>query len=266
MSKNLILQKEKSLVNAFYKLTLDEQRLFHYAVAKVNPFKHRYGQYYLIGIKDLISFYGLTSKSAYSEFYSAVDKLFNRQCTYYSKKLDKQVTCRLIVDKIQDDSGVIGLRFSDQMSEMITNDKDFLAYKLSNTIEITSPSANRLYEIILYSLQRCPVNKLTKIIEILELKNLMGLDKKYDRFSNFKKFVLEVSKNQINLHTDIRITYEVIKSGRTPTHLKFSAQFKKGQEPNSVEFQNELPIEDAKILSREESKKKLFSIRNGLKI
>ena len=240
MEKEIIIQKEKSLVNSVYKLTLDEQRLFHYAIAKVNPFKHRYGQYYLIEVKKLIEFYGLDSKSAYSEFYAAIEKLFNRQCTYSSQTLKKQVTCRLIVDKITDMTGVIGLRFSDQVAEMITTDKDFLAYKLAQTVNITSPNANRIYEILLYSLQRSPINKLNKKFDIAELKNLMGLSDKYQRFFQFKGRVLEVAKAQINKHTDLRINYEIIKNGRTPSYIKFNAQYKKGQEPNSIEDQREM--------------------------
>jgi len=186
MEKNIIVKKEKALVNAIYKLTLDEQRVFNYAIAKVNPFKHRYGQYYLVELKKVIDFYGLDSKSAYKEFYNAIDTLFNRQCTYFSEQLQRQVTGRIIADKINDNAGVVGFRFSDQIAEMITADKDFLKYKLAQTINITSPNANRLYEILLYSLQRSPVNKLNKKIDIEELKELMGLDDKYSRFFSLK--------------------------------------------------------------------------------
>ena len=246
MEKNIVIQKEKALVNAVYKLTLDEQRLFHYAIAKVNPFKHRYGQYYLVEIGKVIEFYKLESKSAYKEFYDAIDKLFNRQCTYFSEQLQRQVTGRLIVDKINDNVGVVGLRFSDQIAEMITADKDFLAYKLAQTVSITSPNANRLYEILLYSLQRCPVNKLNKNINIDELKKLMGLSEKYSKFAHFKQYVLEVSKSQINKHTDIRINYEIIKTGRTPTQLKFTAQYKKNHEPSNknIDLKNQAEMHD----------------------
>ena len=246
MEKNITIQKEKALVNAVYKLTLDEQRIFHYAIAKVNPFKHRYGQYYFIELGKIIDFYKLESKSAYKEFNDAIDKLFNRQCTYFSNQLQRQVTGRLIVDKINEQAGLIGLRFSDQIAEMITADKDFLAYKLAQTVNITSPNANRLYEILLYSLQRCPVNKLIKSIPIEELKKLMGLSDRYSKFAHFRARVLDVAKYQINKHTDIRINYEIIKIGRTPTQLKFTAQYKKNHEPNSknIDLKNQTEMHD----------------------
>jgi plasmid replication initiation protein len=235
MDSEIIVQKEKTLVKAIYKLTLAERRLFDYAIAKVNPFKHSYGKYYFIELNKLFKYYSLTSNSLYSEYYSAVDKLFNRQCTYFSDTMHKPVTCRLIVDKVTDDSGIVGLRFSDQVAEMITADQDFIAYKLSKTVAITSPSANRIYEILLYSLQRCPVNKLTKNINISELKKTLGLDDKYQRFFHFKDRVLDTSKSQINKHTDVNIDYTIIKSGRTPTDIKFTARFKRNGKPQVIE-------------------------------
>ena len=239
MDNNILVHKERCFVNAIYKLTLSEQRLFHYAIAKTNPFRHKFGEYYLIEIKKLIDFFNIKSSDAYKHFYEAVEKLFNRQCTYYSNTLEQYVTCRLIVDKIQNQKGIIGLRFSDQVASMISNDKDFLSYKLNKTINITSPNANRLYEILLYHLQKCPINKLIKIISVKELKNLMGLNKKYSFFCDFKKHVLCISKSQVNKHSDININYEIIKTGRTPTHIKFSAKYKKNQ--SQAEF-----IEDQK--------------------
>jgi plasmid replication initiation protein len=242
--KNIVIQKEKVFVNAMYKLTLDEQRLFHYAVAKVNPLKHRYGQYYLIEIKKVIRFFGLESnKRIYEQFYNAIETLFNRQCTYFSEELQRNVTCRLIVDKINDNIGVVGLRFSDQVAGLISHNKDFLRYRLAQTVNITSPNANRLYEILLQPLQRCSINKLTKNIYINELKELMGLTKNYPRFNDFNKRVLEVSRKQINKHTDITISYTVIKKGRTPDELQFTAKYSKGKEPTE-EDQAEIQYPD----------------------
>jgi plasmid replication initiation protein len=246
---------------------LDEQRLFHYAVAKVNPFKDKWGIIYKIPVKDIISFYELGAGDAYTHFYSALDKLFNRQITFWDDNLGLWNTCRFVVNKYTDELGVIGLRFSHEMQNMVTSEKDFLSYKLEKTIGITSPNANRIYEILLYSLQRCPLPKLTKIIPINELKEFMGISDKYPRFSNFNKDVLAVSKNQINRETDVRIDYEVIKTGRTPTHIKFIAQFKKGQEPGTIEFQNELTIDDKPLASSEnrtKAKIRLASIKANL--
>ena len=274
MKKDIIVQKEKVLVNGIYKLTLDEQRLFHYAIAKVNPFKDRYGFIYTLQTKELIDFYEINSGDAYTHFSMALEKLFNRQVTYWDEKQNAWNTCRFIVNKYSNDAGLLGLRFSHEIQEMITVDKDFLSYKLYQTVGITSPNANRIYEILLYKLQRSPINKLTKNIPILELKQLMGLDDKYSRFVDFKKYVIDVAKTQINKHTDIKITYEVIKTGRTPTHIKFTAQFKKGRERETVEQQSELPnigqsnSENTNKITdeqRQKGKSSLAKIKEGLK-
>lgn len=242
--KNIIIQKEKSLVNAVYKLTLDEQRLFHYAIAKVNPFKYRNGLMYELAIVNVIKFYGINANDAYKHLYNALHKLFNRQCKYYDEAKKTWITTHLVTRIADNKKGVIGVSFTDEIRQMISDNKDFLAYKLAQTVNITSPNANRLYEILLYSLQRCPINKLTKNIDIKELKESMGLTGNYPRFANFKKDVLEGSRKQINKHTDIIISYTVTKKGRTPDELKFIVKYKNNREEaveELVEDQAEIP-------------------------
>jgi plasmid replication initiation protein len=240
---NIIIQKEKSLVNAVYKLTLDEQRLFHYAIAKVNPFKYKNGLMYELAIADVIKFYGINSNDAYKHLYNALHKLFNRQCRYFDEEQKTWITTHLVTRIADNKKGIIGVSFTDEIREMISDNKDFLAYKLAQTVNITSPNANRLYEILLYSLQRCPINKLTKDINIDELKELMGLTKNYPRFTDFKKYVLEVARKQINKHTDITISYTVIKKGRTPDELQFIAKYSNGKGPTE-EDQAEIQYPD----------------------
>lgn len=259
MDKEIIIQKEKHLVNAIYRLSLDEQRLFHYAIAKTNPFQHPFGAVYTIAIADVIAFYGINASDSYKYMYDALDRLFDRQITYYNAKQETYVTCRMIHKKHDNKSGVLGFVFGDEINEMIHADKDFLSYKLAQTVNITSVNANRIYEILLYSLQRCPTSKLVKIIKIDELKTKLGLESKYKDFFNFKNKVLEVARSQINKHTDIRISYEVIKKGRSPVELKFTAQHKNNM-IKKIEKQKELKLEiikpeEVKIKTPEKIKK-----------
>lgn len=244
----MIIQKEKSLVNAVYRLTLEEQRIFHYAIAKVNPFKYRNDLMYEFCISDVIKFYSISSSDAYMRLHSALHKLFDRKCTYYDSDKETWITTHLVSRIADNKKGILGVSFNDEIGQLISADKDFLSYKLAQTVNITSPNANRLYEILLYSLQRCPVNKLNKNIGITELKKLMGLSGKYKVFAEFKRNVLEVSKSQINKHTDIRINYEVVKSGRTPAELKFIAQYTKNHEPGNktidLKQQEEIPLDE----------------------
>ena len=224
------------------KLSLDEMRIFNYAIAKTNPFKE-HNNMMTISINDLVKFYDLDNKSdKYNQLNGALNHLFNRQMTYtyYDEEHGRiWATCRLIVNKIENKKGLIGLKFSDEINQLIKCDRDFIEYKLKQTIGITSPNAVRIYEMLLYVLKMTPNKSLKKEFSIKEIKNKLGLSDKYPRFCDFKKYVLEVAKTQINKHTDIKINYGVKNLGRTPVSVIFTAKYKPNAEHFTLEQEQE---------------------------
>lgn len=236
MGNKLRISKSKSLVHASYRLSLDEKRVVQYAIAKVNPFKHFSGQAYCFSVLDFAECYGLDKKSCYIQANGAIDQLFERQVTYWDDEKKMNTTCRFIINKFDDEKGVVGVRFSDEMHKMLVNDKDFLSYAIKHTVAFTSVSSMRIYEILLYQLQRSPIKKLVKNFNINEIKETLGLGDKYKRFADFRIRVLDPAKNQINKHSDIQISYVVIKAGRVPTHIKFTAKYKKVEEQKEIDF------------------------------
>ena len=70
-------------------------------------------------------------------------------------------------------------------------------------------------------------------IELSDFREKLGIDAdEYVRMSDFKVRVLEPSIKQINEHTDILVTYEQHKKGRTITG--FSFKFKQKQQPQTI--------------------------------
>jgi len=91
---------------------------------------------------------------------------------------------------------------------------------------------------------------LVKKIEINDIKETLGLGDKYKRFIDFKNRVLDPAKNQINKHSDIQISYEVIKAGRKPTEVKFTVMYKvvkkakkTAPQTSQVEHQDEIAFD-----------------------
>lgn len=244
MENKLRISKSKSLVEASYRLTLDEKRLVQYAITKVNPFKYYSGEAYCFNVLDFARCYKLNEKNCYRYANEALDQLFSRILTYWDDAKEMNVTCRLIINKFDDKKGVLGVRFSDEMHKMLINDKDFLSYAIKHTVAFTSPSSMRIYEILLYQLQRSPIKRLVKKFNISEIKETLGLGDKYNRFADFKIRVLDPAKEQINKHSDIQISYAVIKAGRTPTHIKFTAKYKTSEDQNgNIEDQKEIDFD-----------------------
>jgi plasmid replication initiation protein len=225
MSDKIQVQKQNSLVDAIYRLSLNESRLLNWSIARTDYKTHCYDNIIFFTVTELKNFYSLTTKNSYDEFKKALDELYERRITYYDHDNKGYRTCRIITDKFDDKGSRLGLKFSEQISDLIATNKNFLTYKLKNTVKITSPTAIRIYEILLNRLKK---NHSRFQVNIDELKKILGFEKtEYAKYSDFKRRVLEVAKKQINAHTDISFDYDVEKyGGRSVIDLIFVSKFK----------------------------------------
>lgn len=236
MNTRIQVKKQNSLVDAIYRLSLNETRIFNFAIAKTDYKTHYYENITYFTLSELKDFYNLNSNNSYKEIKKALDELFERKITYYDDDRKGYITCRIITHKYEDKEVKLGLRFSEEISELIAVNKNFLTYKLQNTVGITSPSAIRIYEILL--------NKLNKRhskfqISVEELKKILGFEKnEYSKYSDFKRRVLEVAKKQINTHTDVSFTYKEEKyKGRSVVDIIFISKF---IDKNNIENKNNI--------------------------
>lgn len=235
MNNKIQVQKQNSFVDAIYRLSLNESRLLNWAIARTDYKTHCYDHIIFFTVAELKDFYSLTTKNAYEEFKVALDELYERRITYYDHDNSGYRTCRIITDKFDDKGSRLGLKFSEQISDLIATNKNFLTYKLKNTIKITSPTAIRIYEILLNKLKK---NHSKFQINIDELKKILGFEKnEYAKYSDFKRRVLDVAQKQINKHTDISFDYDVEKyGGRAVVDLIFTSSFK---DKNKLEDNNQ---------------------------
>ena len=97
---------------------------------------------------------------------------------------------------------------------------NFTMLHLRSVLSCTSKFAKRLYAIA------CQWRSVgSHVFEISELKQMLGLIDKsgkeqYERFSEFKSKVLEIAEKQINEFTDIHLSIEYIKRGRSFQKVK----------------------------------------------
>jgi plasmid replication initiation protein len=93
----------------------------------------------------------------------------------------------------------------------------YFSYQLWNALRLKSSNQLRMYEILKQ------YEKLgERVIEISELRLMLGIDEEeYPRWDRFKERVIEACKMAIFQNTDIKFEYELIRTGRKITHIKF---------------------------------------------
>lgn len=103
----------------------------------------------------------------------------------------------------------------------------FLSYGLRNILCMKSQYSIRLYELLKsYMLQH------SKKFTIEELKKLLMVEdvKSYDRFPDFRRYVIEPATKEIKEYTDITVSYRTITKGRKVTALEFFIKKKERDE------------------------------------
>ena len=238
--KNGLVVKDNALINASYNLEVTEQRLMLLAI--INARETGDGitadSKLKIHASDYIKHFDVDKKTAYEALKNAVDNLFNRQFSFREvrKGTDFIVKSRW-VSRIAyaTNEATLEITFAPDVVPLILRlEEHFTSYQLKQVTQLTSKYAIRLYEMLIAWRE---VGK-TPQIELLEFRHKIGVeDTEYKDMHNFKKRVLEPSIKQINEHTDITVTYEQHKKGRSISGFSFS--FKQKSKPKTINHERD---------------------------
>ena len=230
--KNGLVVKDNALMNASYNLEVTEQRLILLAI--INARETHQGitsdSKLEIHANDYASQFHVTKEAAYKALKTAVNNLFERQFSFKeeTKKGIGVVRSRWVSRiKYIDDSAILEITFAPDVVPLITRlEKHFTSYQIQQVTQLTGKYAIRLYELLIAWRE---VGKVPQI-ELSEFRAKLGVeDDEYKAMNHFKSRVLEPSIKQINQHTDITVSYEQHKRGRTITG--FSFKFKQKSQP-----------------------------------
>lgn len=120
---------------------------------------------------------------------------------------------------------------------------NFTHFQLKSVLGCSSKFAKRLY---MLACQWRTVGRFPKPIPIIELKRMLGLvDKKgneqFKQIGQFKEYVLDIAKKQINEHTDISFDYQLYKKGRSFEFIQIYVDTSKNN-PQQLEIDYKEPI------------------------
>lgn len=224
--KNGLVVKDNALINASYNLETAEQRLVMLAIMNARET----GQGITADSKleihasDYAKHFNVSTDAAYKVLKDAVNNLFERKFSYIAeyKRTGKTgvVRSRWVSRVFYVDSlAILEITFAPDVVPLITRlEEHFTSYQLKQVSQLSSKYAIRLYELLIAWRE---VGK-TPQIDLAEFKNKIGVDDgEYKRMHHFKARVLEPSIKQINEHTDITVTYEQHKRGRTISGFSF---------------------------------------------
>lgn len=218
MAKNMIVVKSNELIEASYKITLDEMRILLMTIGKIDPLVENHRRDFEFTVAEFVEQFEIDPKIAYQQIQKAVDTLGSRWAVLADnpKYIHKVI---FLTEQIYfKGEGRFQIVLHEKLMPFISNIREkFTKYNLEVIAKFNGFHAIRLYELLAqYRTQGF------REMTLEELKNWLQVADKYgDRWNNFKARVLEPTINEINTKSDLFVSYETIKRGRKIHALNF---------------------------------------------
>lgn len=216
---NLVVTKSNHLIEANYKLSLNEQRLVLSAVSQVDGRKPiDKDNDFTITANEFSEIFKIPLKQAYEALDDAASRLYERDIKTHDSSAKTTERFRWVdYVKYWHGEAKVTLSFSRRVIPYLTLlHQQFTSYELKQISQMKSAYSIRLYELLVQFMKTGERNiTLEKLRELLELK------KQYPRFFDLKRYILIPSMKDINETTDIRVEWDVVKKGSRISGLLF---------------------------------------------
>ena len=230
---------QNRVVECFKSMTLDEKRLFIMATPLARTTNVSSGEPIFRSTEEFASACGLDITGAYTALGIATKKLFDRYFGYVRAD-KKKVSIRWMYKTAYGEGGA-ELYFTDEVLLLLRE------------VEALNPYTKYKKEVVLrlkkdYSLDFYHLAKKHQTmggfqISLDELFEQLGLPESYQDLSNLKKRVIKPSLDEITVNTDIDLSYENVKRGRSVVGFKFTVKEKPkpkliapARDPNTVDM------------------------------
>jgi plasmid replication initiation protein len=218
--ENHLVVKSNALVQASYKLTLNEQRLVLLGVSMLDSRRPgiRPGFNQVEGIKITAEAFAeafhIDMRYAYDELKEATNNLFERSVIQVNGK-------RTIKDRwvsrveYHDGEGWAELSFSHHLMPHLTSlGRDFTKYRLGQVANLRSTYSVRIFE---WCIQF--IDNGWMVVTLDELRQRLGVQ--HSKYADLRRKVIEPAVKELNMKSNLSISMEPIKEGKAVKAVKF---------------------------------------------
>jgi plasmid replication initiation protein len=245
------------LVEARYNLSLVEQKIVKCISSLVEPQDQEFKEYG-ISAKHFSILIGSTRENAYMRLKESCEKLVSNLIRLRKPDGSFFVCSWASSAEYVKDSGIVKFCFDPKLKPfMLELKKCFTTYRLTNILKLESSYSIRIYELLK---QYEPLGE--RRFALNELKQILGVEKQYGLYGDFKRKVLKPAKKELKEKCDIKFEFFEIKEGRKVVKLDFIIQENKAiteqEKPAGLsprEIKQAYEIRDKNIKTYETAKK-----------
>jgi plasmid replication initiation protein len=225
-----MVYKSNALVEAAYRLSVQEQRILLACISQVRRDEAVTDEVlYSVRAADLAKLSGTAVEAAYRELKTAALRLKRREVRLTQEPNGKGKKPKVMITGwVQtifyiEGEGRVELRFTKDMLPYLTElTRQFTKYALADVAKMDSAYGIRLYELLMQW-----ESQGQREIEIEQLREWLQLEGRYPSIKDFKLRVLEPAVAQINEYSPLQVAWAQRKTGRRVSHLLFTFSPKK---------------------------------------
>ena len=215
VKSNELIQKSR------YKLSLPQQKIILYLCSLIQPHDESF-KLHTFEIRELCKICGIETGGKQYELLKATLKDLGDKSLYIMEDRNTEVLARWLDD----------VKFINKTSVAISLDKamkpyllhlheNFTKYELIYTLRMKRSATPRLYE-LLKSYHYNDLKSYTVTFDLEELRmRLDAVQKTYQEYKYFNRYIIEPSVDEINKQTDIKISVTPLKKKRIVYALEF---------------------------------------------
>lgn len=220
MNSEIAVVKSNKLIETGYKLGSREQFFILFLISRITPQDTEFKEYriHYKDIAKLMNFDGRRRVANKDDVFKMMNNLNTQPIRFTDGDEDVQMVW---ISKLRYNKPTQEFTFtfdSELKAFLLQLKEHFTLYNISN-IAYLSGHSTRIYEV----LKRHQYKKTPIVLSIKDLKFWLQIEDKYPEYYEFKRWVLEPSRIELEQYTDIRFTYtEAEKEGKKILSLQFT--------------------------------------------
>lgn len=217
---DFIVTKSNALIQASYKLSLNEQRLVLACVAQLDGRKPLpKDNLFTLSAADFAETYGIPVDQAYEALNEASKSLYERDIKVFDGKVKERFRWIYHV-KYYAGEGKVTIGFSPTISPYLTMlNKQFTSYQIKRVASLNSAYSIRLFEMLSQY-----KNTGLFIVKLDDFKAWLEIEDKYPRFFDLCRRILDPAVKELKEKSNLVINWRAIKKGRSVERLEFTFQ------------------------------------------
>jgi plasmid replication initiation protein len=212
-----VVKANEIIQRARIDLGIAELKTFAYILSKVKP-TDKEGQSYTFSVQEYCRVCGIDDKNGrnYANVKKALKSLRDKSFWFTDEDGRETTIGWLSKARIDKGNGKVTVKLDEDIQKYIVGwFEQYTQYSLCQVLPMQSQ-----YSFLMFELLKSYANMKQHIFGLDDLKSRLGATH-YKDYRDFKKRVLDIATKEINLYTDLEISWEPISKGRKIIQIKF---------------------------------------------